>query len=131
MYELFYQKKAMKIDISKKKLRDTFKKGKRKIREFLEEQRKILIQNVKADKQNKMNQVQEEEIKLKEKKRLIKEEEKIKLNQIREDMDSKENELILKLVEEFGKNKGSFDMDKIISKIIEDDEKKTAKNEDK
>ena len=97
----------------------------------MEEQRKILIQNVKADKQNKMNQVQEEEIKLKEKKRLIKEEEKIKLNQIREDMDSKENELILKLVEEFGKNKGSFDVDEIISKIIEDDEKKSAKNEDK
>ena len=46
-------------------------------------------------------------------------------------MDSKENELILKLVEEFGKNKGSFDVDEIISKIIEDDEKKSAKNEDK
>ena len=122
-----YEKKEC-IDEKHIMSNNTFKRGKRKIREFLEEQRKILIQNVKADKQNKMNQVQEE---LKEKKRLIKEEEKIKLNQIREDMDSKENELILKLVEEFGKNKGSFDMDKIISKIIEDDEKKTAKNEDK
>ena len=126
----FIKKKQWKLDISKKKLRDIFKKGKRKIHEFLEEQRKILIQNVKADKQNKMNDVQEEENKIK-KNRLIKEEEKIKLNQIKEDMDSKENDLILKLVGELSKNKGSFDVNEIISKIIGNDEKKSDKNEDK
>ncbi len=125
-----YEKKEC-IDEKRILSSNTFKKGKRKIHEFLEEQRKILIQNVKADKQNKMNEVQEEENKIKEKKRLIKEEEKIKLNQIKEDMDSKENDLILKLVGELSKNKGSFDVNEFISKIIGDDEKESDKNEDK
>ena len=66
-----YEKKEC-IDEKHIMSNNTFKRGKRKIREILEEQRKILIQNVKADKRNKMNQVQEEEIKLKEKKKINK-----------------------------------------------------------
>ena len=46
-------------------------------------------------------------------------------------MDSKENDLILKLVGELSKNKGSFDVNEIISKIIGNDEKKSGNNEDK